>query len=158
MLKLVIADETQENVNELVEKLTAAFPGLPIVTTTVGDTEFVPIKKSGSGTIMLQSAREVHFIPVTQIVRVMGDNNYSVFTLASGQKITVARTLREYESVLEHHHFYRIHKSHIINLHYLVKVNKGDDFSVLMSDGAGLDVAFRRRADFLKLMQERCVS
>lgn len=158
MLKVIIADETQENVNELLEKLAAAFPGLAVVSNTEGlNQPPALVKHQGTGTIMLQSAREVHFIPVTQIVRVMGDNNYSIFTLANGQKITVAKTLREYESLLEQHHFYRIHKSHIINLHYLVKVNKGEEFSVLMSDGSGLEVAFRRRSDFLKLMQERCV-
>jgi two-component system LytT family response regulator len=108
-------------------------------------------------TIMLHSAREVHFVPVSEIIRVMGDNNYSIFTLRNGRKVTVAKTLREYEAVLESHHFYRIHKSHIINLNCLVKVNKGDEFSVLMSDGAALEVASRRRTDFLKLMQERCV-
>jgi two-component system LytT family response regulator len=114
-------------------------------------------KQHAADTIMLHSAREVHFIPVSQIVRVMGDNNYSIFTLMNSSKITVARTLREYESVLEPHHFYRIHKSHIINLNYLVKVNKGDEFSVLMSDGAALEIASRRRTDFLRLMQEWCV-
>lgn len=151
MLKLIIADESKDQVNALTEKLTSFFPELDVVN------DVKPRPQSGGGTIMLQSAREVHFIQIAQIVHVTGDNNYSIFTLLNRQKITVAKTLREYEAILESHHFYRIHKSYIINLNCLVKINKGLEFSVLMSDGAALEVASRRRTDFLKKLQETCL-
>jgi len=146
MIKVIVADENQD-VSGLIEKLSGMLPGVQISVhqTTVSDT------------IMLHSAKEVHFIPVSQIIRVAGENNYSVFTLTNGQKLTVAKTLREYEELLIPHQFYRIHKSHIINLSYLVKVNKGEEFFVQMSDGATLEVAARRKTDFLKAMCERCV-
>lgn len=147
MIKVIIADEKKQDINGLIEKLSGFLPGVQISVYSA----------AVSDTIMLHSAREVHFIPVSQIIRVAGENNYSVFTLADGHKITVAKTLREYEELLMPHHFYRIHKSHIINLSYLVKVNKGDEFLVKMSDGAVLEVAARRKADFLKRMHERCV-
>lgn len=159
MLKVIIADETQESANALKEKLAALFPELAITTSPVADTQMpaFEMKKAQGETIMLQSAREVHFIPVSRIVRVTGENNYSVFTLENGHKITVARTLGDFEPVLCQHQFYRIHKSHIINLNYLVKVHKGEELAVLMSDGAALELASRRRSEFLRIMQERCV-
>ncbi|BAV08599.1 two-component system, LytT family, response regulator [Filimonas lacunae] len=155
MIKVIVADEEQQDISGLVEKLSGFMPGVEII---VDKRNTLPAEnKIASDTIMLQSAREVHFIPVSQIVRVLGENNYSVFTLANGRKITVARTLRDYEAMLLPHHFYRIHKSHIINLNYLVKVNKGDEFLVQMTDGAVLEVATRRKTDFLRCMHERCV-
>jgi len=155
MIKVIIADENSGDIDGIVEKLTGFMPGVEIVVNsqTLSNTAS---QKTHSETIMLQSAREVHFILVSQIVRVAGENNYSVFTLINKQKITVAKTLREYETLLTPHQFYRIHKSHIINLSYLVKVNKGDEFLVQMADGAVLEVAARRKADFLKCMYERC--
>lgn len=155
MIKVIIADEKQQDITGIVEKLTDFMPGVQIVV----DSQEPPVitDKSYSDTIMLHSAREVHFVPVSQIVRVAGENNYSVFTLANKLKITVAKTLREYEELLQPHQFYRIHKSHIINLNYLVKVNKGDEFLVQMSDGAVLEVAARRKGDFLKCMYGRCM-
>lgn len=159
MLKVIIADETQESANALKEKLAALFPEIAI-STSFGINNGIheqEMKKVPGETIMLQSAREVHFIPVSRIVRVSGENNYSVFTLDNGHKITVARTLGNFEPLLIQHQFYRIHKSHIINLNYLVKVNKGEEFAVLMSDGAALELASRRRGEFLRIMQERCV-
>jgi two-component system LytT family response regulator len=103
--------------------------------------------------IMLPSAREVHFVQVGQIIRVAGENNYSVFYLSNGSKITVTKTLKDYEGVLTQHRFFRVHKSHIINPDYLVKFNKGDMFSVIMTDGSEIEVSVRRKADFLKLME-----
>ncbi len=157
MIKVIIADEKQQDINGIVEKLTGFMPGVEIVVDAHQEQPSVTDHKSSPDTIMLQSAREVHFIPVSQIVRVAGENNYSVFTLMNKLKITVAKTLREYEALLLPHQFYRIHKSHIINLNYLVKVNKGDEFFVQMSDGAILEVAARRKTDFLKCMYGRCM-
>ncbi|GGH74653.1 two-component system LytT family response regulator [Filimonas zeae] len=155
MIKVIIADENSGDIDGIVEKLTGFIPGVEIVVNNRTSPELTA-PKNQSETIMLQSAREVHFIPVSQIVRVAGENNYSVFTLVNKQKITVAKTLREYETLLTPHQFYRIHKSHIINLRHLLKVNKGDEFFVQMADGAILEVAARRKGDFLKCMYERC--
>jgi len=50
--------------------------------------------------------------------------------------------------------FYRIHKSHLINLNYLVKLTKTDLPSVIMTDGSEIEVSVRRKADFLRMMEE----
>lgn len=155
MIKVIIADENSGDIDGIVEKLSGFIPGVEIIVNSQNSVN-TAAHKNHSETIMLHSAREVHFIPVSQIVRVAGENNYSVFTLVNKQKITVAKTLREYETLLTPYQFYRIHKSHIINLNYLVKVNKGEEFLVQMADGAILEVAARRKADFLKCMYERC--
>lgn len=155
MIKVIVAENTEEDINGLIEKLSGFMPGVEIIIDT--QSASLPEAKTAPETIMLQSAREVHFIPVSQIVRVLAENNYSVFMLANGRKITIAKTLGDFEGMLPLPHFYRIHKSHIINLNYLVKVSKGEEFTVQMTDGASLDVAFRRKADFLRCMSERCV-
>ena len=46
--------------------------------------------------------------------------------------------------------FFRIHESHLINLTYLKKYIKGDGGQVVLTDGSVLDVARRRKDDFLK--------
>ncbi len=112
------------------------------------------ISRQQPGKIALHGAKEVHFVPLSQIVRIAGENNYSVFYLANGSKITVTKTLKDYEEALTSQNFFRVHKSHIINMDYLVKLNKGDFYSATMSDGSEIEISMRRRADFLKRLED----
>lgn len=107
-----------------------------------------------SGKIILHSTKEVHFVSPEQIIRIHGDNNYSHFYLSSGAKITVSKTLKDFEDSLDEHHFFRVHKSHIINVAFLVKLNKGFDYNVEMTDGSVIEVSVRRKAHFLKWMEQ----
>lgn len=106
-----------------------------------------------TGKLTLHSSREAHFVQISQIIRVAAENNYSIFYLANGKKITVSKTLGDYEEILTAQNFYRIHKSHMINLNYLVKLTKTDLPSVIMTDGSEIEVSVRRKADFLRMME-----
>lgn len=106
-----------------------------------------------NGKLTLHASREVHFVQISQIIRVAAEGNYSIFFLANGKKITVSRTLGDFEELLTAQHFYRIHKSHLINLNYLVKLTKTDIPSVIMTDGSEIEVSVRRKADFLRMME-----
>jgi two-component system LytT family response regulator len=106
-----------------------------------------------NGKITLHSSREAHFVQISQIIRLAAESNYSVFFLANGKKITVSKTLGEFEDVLVPQNFYRIHKSHLINLNYLVKLTKTDLPSVIMTDGSEIEVSVRRKAEFLRMME-----
>ncbi len=110
------------------------------------------ISKQQPGKIALHGAKEIHFVQLSQIIRIEGENNYSIFYLANGQKIIVTKTLKDYEETLKEQNFFRIHKSHIINMDYLVKLNKADNHSVVMSDGSEIEISIRRKADFLKML------
>lgn len=89
------------------------------------------------------------FLQVTEILRCESDGNYTNIFMVDKKKLLVSKTLREFETMLEGYNFYRIHNSHLINLAYLKKYNKGKGGTVLMTDGSQLEVATRRRDNFL---------
>jgi len=111
------------------------------------------ISKQHPGKIALHAAKEIHFVQLNQIVRIEGENNYSMFYLANGKKIVVTRTLKDYEEALTMQNFFRIHKSHIINMDYMLKLNKGEVYAVVMSDGSEIEISMRRKSDFLKALK-----
>jgi len=102
--------------------------------------------------ITLHSAREIHVVHLSKIIRIEGENNYTTFHLADGSKIMVSRTLKDFEDLLHAKSFYRIHKSHIINLDYLTKVCKNDD-TVTLANGAVVGISSRKKAEFLKMLE-----
>ncbi len=102
--------------------------------------------------IALPSLNGIEFVKLDDIVRCEAESNYTVFYLINGDKVTVSKTLKDYEDILSQNNFFRIHKSVIINIKYLKKYIKGDGGSVIMEDGSELLVSRRRKDDFLEAL------
>lgn len=148
LLKPVEYDELRKAVNKVLEKKSKE----SLIIQQINELT-TAIKHSHQQTdqILLHSAKDAQLVQLSNIIRIEGDNNYSTFYLNNGSKILVSKTLKEYEERLEQQHFFRIHKSHIINLNYLSKLLKEDTLLVQLSDGTQLEVSIRRRAELLRL-------
>jgi two-component system, LytTR family, response regulator len=95
----------------------------------------------------------IHFINIKDIVRMEGDNNYTHIFMHSGDKMTVAKTIKSYEELLAGVNFFRVHKKHLINLNFMNRFIKSDN-KVLMDDNLKLEVSRRRRPGFMELMKK----
>jgi two-component system, LytTR family, response regulator len=104
------------------------------------------------GKISIASVDELSFVHIKEIVRVQGDDSYSQVHLQTGEKIMVSKTIKSYEELLENKNFYRVHKKHLVNITYIQKYLRGEGI-VLMEDGSKIEVARRRRPDFLEFMR-----
>lgn len=89
------------------------------------------------------------FLNIEDIVRCEASENYTNFYLKDKKKILVCKPLADYEEMLEPFDFHRVHQSHLINLAYVSKYIKGRGGYVVMQDGATVDVAARKKMDFL---------
>jgi two-component system, LytTR family, response regulator len=90
------------------------------------------------------------FIAVQDIIRFEAKGNYTSIYLSQGEPILATRTIKDYEDILPETIFCRIHNSHIINLSRIKKYQKGRGGSVEMEDGSNIEVASRRRDEFLR--------
>lgn len=70
--------------------------------------------------------------------------------LCNGEQIDSTRIIGDYENLLPEGFFYRIHNSHIVNLNKVQSYQKGRGGYVIMEDGSTIEVAFRRREEFLR--------
>jgi two-component system LytT family response regulator len=90
------------------------------------------------------------FVAIRDIIRFEAKGNYTVIFLHNGDQVTATRTIKEYEDLLPDSIFCRIHNSHIINLQNIQKYHKGRGGYVIMEDGSSIEVAIRRREEFLR--------
>lgn len=100
--------------------------------------------------IALPTSEGIDFITITDIIRVEAERSYSNFYFTKRKKIMVSKPLSEFEELLEQCNFFRIHKSHMINLNRLVKYVKGKGGYVIMDDESNVDVSVRRKEALLK--------
>lgn len=108
--------------------------------------------RTGVEKIALPSLDEIIFVKLNEIIRCESDNNYTFFFLRSGERILVSKTLREYEDLLSDFGFFRVHKSHLVNLQYIKKYKKGEGGLITMEDGSRIEVSRRKKDDFLRAL------
>jgi two-component system LytT family response regulator len=87
-------------------------------------------------------------IYLSEIIFLEADINYTHFYLRNGKKITVAKTLKVFEIILENHHFYRIHRSFLINYNHLLSYDSR--LGELMLTNNHRAITSRRRKDFFE--------
>jgi len=100
--------------------------------------------------IALPTLNGLRVVSLKEIIRCQADANYTTFFFAIEKKIVVARTLKEFEDLFSDYDFIRVHNSHLINLHHVVKYTRGEGGVVTMSDGAEVDVSRRKKEEFLQ--------
>ena len=92
----------------------------------------------------------LQFIETGNIIYLEADSNYTVIYLKGDKKITVAKTLKEFEELLPVSIFIRIHHSYIINKKFIQRYIKGEGGQVVMSNERILDVSRRKKEEFMK--------
>ncbi len=100
--------------------------------------------------IAIPSMDGLQFIETDSIIYLEAQSNYTCFYLTNNGKITVTKTLKDYEELLPSSIFIRIHHSYIINKNLVEKYIKGDGGQVVMKNGVVLDVARRKKEEFIK--------
>ncbi|HMH20591.1 MAG TPA: LytTR family DNA-binding domain-containing protein [Puia sp.] len=103
----------------------------------------------GAFKLAVPNTEGLAFIPIDTITRCEASGGYTTFYLKNGEKILSAKNIKEYEDILPSSIFLRVHNSHIINLTCIKKYHKGRGGFIEMDDQALIEVASRRKNEFL---------
>ena len=106
--------------------------------------------KPGKNRIAIPSMEGLQFVDLSDIIYLAAESNYSILYLTNNIKLTVTRTLKDFEELLPSSLFIRIHHSYIINKDHVQKYIRGDGGRVSMSNGRELEVARRKKEEFIK--------
>jgi DNA-binding LytR/AlgR family response regulator len=90
--------------------------------TPLSDKDNETLEKNDS--IFIELGTRAHFIKVSEIKIISAENQYSRLYLANGKNILMKRSLNLWEKKLDINDFIRIHRSTIVNLDYVRKVEK----------------------------------
>jgi len=99
--------------------------------------------------LALATQEGIHLIEVNDIVWCESLGSYTKFYLSNGEKLVTSKLIKEYEEILADYQFFRVHQSYLISLQHVKKYVKGDGGQVWMTDGAEVEVARRRKEEFL---------
>lgn len=112
------------------------------------------IKSQTFNKVALPTSEGIIFLNIADIIRLEADSNYTRFFTIKRSQIIVSKTLGEYEEMLAESHFFRVHNRHLVNLRHIERYMKGDGGSVIMSDNSEVEVARRKKEEFLKRIEQ----
>jgi len=103
--------------------------------------------------ICLPTTEGFDVVKASDILYCQADSNYTFVYLQNEPNLCVSKTLSDIEHMLPAH-FFRIHKSYLINTNYIKKYLKTDGGSVMMQNGDILDISRRKKQEFLDFLQK----
>jgi two-component system LytT family response regulator len=112
-----------------------------------GNTEFKKVA------LPVESGFEL--VKTTSILYCEADSNYCNIICLDGKKITLSKTLKYVEELLPSSIFQRIHKSYLVNLNYVNRFNKTDEFLVELTNGESLPVSVRKKDEFINAILKK---
>lgn len=87
-------------------------------------------------------------IDTATIVRIQAISNYSKLFFSDNKTLVVAKVLKWFEGKLDSHDFLRIHRTHLVNKHFIHQYTHGG--SLQLRNGERLAISKRRKALFLQ--------
>ena len=109
-------------------------------------------KKTQDDKIAISTTEGLEFIPIKNILHIESNSNYSKIYFHDNRTLTVTKLLKDFEDMLVPYNFYRVHNSHLINLNYIQKYLRGNGGRIIMQDGTEIEVARRKKEEFLKMI------
>lgn len=103
--------------------------------------------------LVLKTLESIHVVTPDEVLFCESDGNYTLFCLSDGRKILVSKTLREFEEFLKHAGFFRVHKSYLVNLSRIIRLDKSEGGFLIMSNGDKIPVGASRKEELMELFE-----
>ena len=145
LVKPVEVEELKAAVQKAEEKRSRSYPNPQIELLL----EQLVNKKHSYNRIAIPTIEGLQFLKVEDIIYLEASVNYTHIWCGQ-KKYTASRTMKDYEDILPTSIFVRIHNSYIINKNFVEKYVRGEGGQVILSNGSILDVAKRKKSEFLK--------
>ena len=103
--------------------------------------------------LVLKTADKIYSVNIQDIINCESDKNYTTFYFINAPKLVVSTNLKEYETLLSPHNFFRTHKSHLINMAYFdhfIKSEGGN--TIVMKNKSNIPLSVRKKEEFLVLL------
>ncbi|MFT5581014.1 MAG: two-component system LytT family response regulator [Psychromonas sp.] len=112
------------------------------------------LKNQVTNRIAISHTKGLKIVEDDTIINLEASGNCTMLHFADGSRYLDTRTLKVYENLLNPHKFFRIHKSHIINLMFLTDYMNEDGHFAQMKTGERIPVARNRVSDFVKSLKK----
>jgi two-component system LytT family response regulator len=92
-------------------------------------------------------------VPLQEILYCQSNSNYTQLNLTNKRRLISSYTLKHYDDLLSEYHFFRAHKSFLINLAHVTQYKKGEGGTIVMSDNMEIELSRRNKEAFIRIFK-----
>ena len=109
-------------------------------------------KERGNLRISIPTFKGITIVSIKDIIRAEADGSYCRLILNNADSLIVSKKLKELEELVENGTFFRVHASHLINVHNVSEYLKEDGGQVIMSNGDSVPISRRKKSLFIDML------
>ncbi|MCX5825488.1 MAG: LytTR family DNA-binding domain-containing protein [Deltaproteobacteria bacterium] len=100
--------------------------------------------------LVLPATHGFNILVIDDIIRIEAEGCYTKVIVKDGKNTIISRTLKDFEETLPKEKFFRIHKSHLINLKYIKEYSNISGNFVTMTDGSRIEISRMKAPEFIQ--------
>jgi two-component system, LytTR family, response regulator len=108
--------------------------------------------------VLINHSKGFTLVDFKDIIWLEASDNYTNLFLNGQKKIIASKTLKEFEAILPDSEFFRVHRSALINIHFVKEYSNHEGGEVILSDGTHVQVSKARTQEFADFIKQRSVS
>lgn len=113
--------------------------------------KITPVEKViGQNKLLVPTSHGFDVLEINNVVRLEAQGCYTKIVINGGKDKIVSRTLKDFGETLPKDLFFRIHKSHVVNLKFIKGYSKFDGYYAIMVDNSKIEISRRKVSEFLK--------
>lgn len=151
LLKPVDIEELQRSLDKIEDKINAKTETFVLKQMISRAASSIPASRKIP---LLVGNNKTIYVEAQTIVRCEASGNYTEIWLTNGKMELITRLIKEVEEQLAGFDFFRVHKSHLINIDHVKAHLKSED-NITMIDDSVIPLSRNMKADFLKRMNSR---
>lgn len=102
--------------------------------------------------VILPTLEGFEVVKMENIIRLQGNGNFTDIYLSDKTKKMVCRFLKHFTQILPYP-FIRVHKSHIINIHFVKSYHKSSGGYVVLNDNTEIEISPSYKDEFLQVFR-----
>jgi two-component system LytT family response regulator len=104
--------------------------------------------------LVLRTSDSIHIVDIADIYFCKSDNSYTTFYFEGDETILVSKGLKDYETLLSEHFFFRAHQRFLVNLNHITKVDKTDGGFIIMKNKKEIPVSLRQMKNLISMLSQ----
>lgn len=147
LLKPVLKSKLIESVKKVTEKKKHHFAQSDLMALMQNIQR--PREQKDYRTIAIPTSEGFEMIHLDEITHMRAESNYTWVFLSNDQKYLVSKTLKQVSSMIPLDHFFRAHKSYVVNMHFVRRYIRGRGGYLVLKNDTEIPVSRNHRKDLL---------
>lgn len=107
-----------------------------------------------SNSIILNTADSISVLQFEDILYLKAERAYTNFILKNKKSIVVSKPMIEFEKILPRYNFFRCHRTFLVNVSHISKIDK-KNFTILLSSEEEIPLAENKKQELIVLLENQ---